>query len=426
MNLTEQMTRIAHRARNASRGLNRLTTAEKNACLNAMADALLRETQAIQDANEEDLETAEKMGLSKAMVDRLRLTDSRINAMAQGLREVADLPDPVGRVLDERERPNGLKLRKMSVPIGVILIIYESRPNVTAEAASLCLKSGNTVILRGGKEALHSNRIIADIMVKAAHEAVPNFPPEAIQVVPTVDREAVPILLSLTEYIDLCMPRGGEGLIRAVAEASRIPVIKHYKGVCHIYVDREADPDMAIAITVNSKCQRPGVCNAAETLLVDAGIADSLLPRIAEALAAEGVELRVDEAAKAILAKTGSKANIADATEEDWHAEYLDLILAVKVVAGVDEAITHINDYCSGHSESIVTGSEVHARKFLAEVDSSAVYWNASTRFTDGGQFGMGAEIGISTDKIGARGPMGLDELTTYKWQITGAGQIRE
>ena len=426
MNLTEQMTQLAQRARDASRELNRLTTAEKNSCLNAMAEALLREAVAIKEANAKDLETAGQMGLSKAMIDRLRLTDARIEGMAQGLREVAELPDPVGRLLDERERPNGLKLRKVSVPIGVILIIYESRPNVTAEAASLCFKSGNTVILRGGKEALNSNQIIARIMVEAAQATLPGFPADAIQVVPTVDRDAVPILLSLTELIDLCMPRGGEGLIRAVAEASRIPVIKHYKGVCHVYVDAAADLDMATAVTVNSKCQRPGVCNAIETLLADEAVAESFLPQVATALAAEGVELRVDPVAEHILKASGSKANIVSATEEDWPAEYLDLILAVRVVKGVAAAVQHINEHGSGHSESIVTADEQTARRFLAEADSSAVYWNASTRFTDGGQFGMGAEIGISTDKIGARGPMGLDELTTYKWQITGTGQIRE
>jgi glutamate-5-semialdehyde dehydrogenase len=425
MNLTEQMTQLARQSRAAARELNRLTTAEKNECLIAMADAILVEADAIRAENAKDLTTAAEMGLSKAMIDRLELTDQRIEGMAQGLREVAELPDPTGRNLDQRTRPNGLQLDKIAVPIGVILIIYESRPNVTADAASLCLKSGNAVILRGGKEALHSNRAIAGIMVEAARKTVANFPVAAIQVVSTTDREAVPILLSLTEDIDLCMPRGGESLIRAVAEASRIPVIKHYKGVCHVYVEAEADLEMASAITVNSKCQRPGVCNAIETLLVDRAVADKFLPLVAPALAAEKVELRVDEASKAILTNADTGIRLVDATAEDWPAEYLDLILAVRVVDGIAQAVEHINEHGSGHSDCIVTGNERQARQFQAEVDAAAVYWNASTRYTDGGQFGMGAEIGISTDKIGARGPMGLDELTTYKWQVTGTGQVR-
>lgn len=426
MTLTEQMTELAQRSRSAARELNRLTTAEKNEALLAMADALLADADTIREANAKDLKTGEEMGLSKALLDRLELTDERIEGMAQGLREVAELPDPTNRILDERTRPTGLILKKVAVPIGVILIIYESRPNVTADAASLCLKSGNAVILRGGKEAIHSNQAIASIMIEAAQQALGNFPADAIQVIPTIDRAAVPILLSLTEHIDLCMPRGGESLIRAVTEASRIPVIKHYKGVCHVYVDGEADIAMASDIAVNSKCHRPGVCNAAETLLVDRAIAKDFLPLVGKALAAQQVELRVDEDSKAILEGADTGAQLVAATEEDWPAEYLDLILAVRVVDGLARAVEHINKHGSGHSDSIVTANEKHARQFMDEVDSAAVYWNASTRFTDGGQFGMGAEIGISTDKIGARGPMGLDELTTYKWQITGTGQVRE
>ncbi|MGY8673890.1 MAG: glutamate-5-semialdehyde dehydrogenase [Verrucomicrobiia bacterium] len=409
MNLTEQMTGLALSAKSAARELNRLSTADKNECLLAMADAILGAADLIKTENAKDLAAGTEMGLSKAMLDRLELTDARIAGMAQGLREVVELPDPTGRVLDERERPNGLLLRKVTVPIGVILIIYESRPNVTADAASLCLKSGNAVILRGGKEAIHSNQVIAKIMV-----------------VPTIDREAVPILLSLTETIDLCMPRGGESLIRAVAEAARIPVIKHYKGVCQVFVDADADLQMGVEIAVNSKCHRPGVCNAAETLLVDRTIAAEYLPLVGTALAEQGVELRVDPAAREILERSDPGAKLVDATDTDWPEEYLDLILAVRVVDGLGEAIDHINQHGSGHSDVIVTANEQHARRFLAEVDTAAAYWNASTRFTDGGQFGMGAEIGISTDKIGARGPMGLDELTTYKWQIVGNGQIRE
>ncbi|MFT4689099.1 MAG: glutamate-5-semialdehyde dehydrogenase [Limisphaerales bacterium] len=426
MNLTEQMTGLALSAKSAARELNRLSTADKNECLLAMADAILGAADLIKTENAKDLAAGTEMGLSKAMLDRLELTDARIAGMAQGLREVVELPDPTGRVLDERERPNGLLLRKVTVPIGVILIIYESRPNVTADAASLCLKSGNAVILRGGKEAIHSNQVIAKIMVDAAQAAVKTFPANAITVVPTIDREAVPILLSLTETIDLCMPRGGESLIRAVAEAARIPVIKHYKGVCQVFVDADADLQMGVEIAVNSKCHRPGVCNAAETLLVDRTIAAEYLPLVGTALAEQGVELRVDPAAREILERSDTGAKLVDATDTDWPEEYLDLILAVRVVDGLGEAIDHINQHGSGHSDVIVTANEQHARRFLAEVDTAAAYWNASTRFTDGGQFGMGAEIGISTDKIGARGPMGLDELTTYKWQIVGNGQIRE
>jgi len=429
MTLLEQMTELARQAKAASRLLAGLSTVEKNKALLAMADALEREAVALKEANARDLETGRQLGLSAAMLDRLRLDDKRIAAMARGLREVAALPDPVGRVLDDRTRPNGLRLQKVSVPIGVVVIIYESRPNVTADAASLCFKSGNATILRGGKEALHSNRLIAETMVRAGRAALGGrFPEHAIQVVPTPDREAIPALLSLTQYVDLCMPRGGEGLIRAVAECSKVPVIKHYKGVCHVYVDREADPDMAEAIVLNAKCQRPAVCNAMETLLVDRPLAASFLPRIARRLAEKHVQLRVDETAAAILNAAASepKADIRPATEQDWFTEYNDYILNVRVVEGVEAAVAHINHYGSAHSDSIVSRDEAVARRFLAGVDSAAVYWNASTRFTDGGEFGMGAEIGISTDKVGARGPMGLEELTSYKWLGFGSGQVRE
>jgi glutamate-5-semialdehyde dehydrogenase len=319
-----------------------------------------------------------------------------------------------------------LKLQKVATPIGVVVIIYESRPNVTADAASLCFKSGNVTILRGGKESLQSNKIIAHLMVQAAQRHLPAFPEHAIQVVPTPDREAIAKLLALTQYIDLCMPRGGEGLIRAVAECSRVPVIKHYKGVCHVYVDGDADMTMAEEIAFNAKCQRPGVCNAIETLLVDRNVADKFLPAIAVRLADKEVELRADEDAERILkkAKTPGLA-LKRATPADYHTEYNDYILNVRVVDGVAGAIEHIAQFGSAHSDSIVTANEAAARQFMQEVDSAAVYWNASTRFTDGAQFGMGAEIGISTDKIGARGPMGLDELTSYKWLCYGTGQVR-
>jgi glutamate-5-semialdehyde dehydrogenase len=340
---------------------------------------------------------------------------------------VAALADPVGRILDERVRPNGLKLQKISTPIGVVVIIYESRPNVTADAASLCFKSGNATILRGGKEALNSNQTIARIMIEAGKQTLAKFPEHAIQVVPVTDREAIPILLSLTQYIDLCMPRGGEGLIRAVAECSKVPVIKHYKGVCHVFVDADADLKMAEAIALNAKVQRPAVCNAMETLLVDQVIAEKFLPTIAQKLCEKHVELRVDEKTREVLNSQPSTLNpqLRMATEQDFYTEYNDYILNVRVVDGVKAAIDHINQYGSAHSDSIVTKNEAHAKQFLAEVDSAAVYWNASTRFTDGAEFGMGAEIGISTDKIGARGPMGLDELTSYKWLGIGNGQVR-
>ncbi len=429
MNLNDQMTRLAKQAKAASRELAKLTTAEKNACLLAMATALEQNADAIKAANALDMEFGAQHGLSSAMLDRLKLDDKRIAGMARGLREVEMLPDPVGKILDERVRPNGLKLQKISTPIGVVVIIYESRPNVTADAASLCFKSGNATILRGGKEALNSNQIIARTMVDAGKIALRQFPEHAIQVVPTPDREAIPILLSLTQYIDLCMPRGGEGLIRAVADCSKVPVIKHYKGVCHVFVDADADLKMAEDIAMNAKVQRPAVCNAMETLLVDKAVAEKFLPVIGAKLFEKHVELRADEPAMKLLDAsriTHHASRLRPATEQDFFTEYNDYILNVCVVDGVRAAIDHINFYGSAHSDSIVTRNEAHAKQFLAEVDSAAVYWNASTRFTDGGEFGMGAEIGISTDKIGARGPMGLDELTSYKWLGIGSGQIRQ
>jgi glutamate-5-semialdehyde dehydrogenase len=421
MNLTEQMTALATNAKAAAHQMTRLSTADKNTSLLAMADALEANAVAIKEANAKDMETARAMDLSQPMLDRLLLDDARIAGMAKGLREVAALPDPVGRVLDERNRPSGLKLKKIAAPIGVVVMIYESRPNVTADAAGLCFKSSNVTILRGGKEALHSNQIIARLMVEAGQSACEAFPLHAIQVVPTTDRAAIAELLSLTELVDLCIPRGGEGLIRAVTECSKVPVIKHYKGICSVYLDAAADADKAIAITVNSKTHRTGVCNAMETLLIDKAIAPALLPQVAEALRAKGVELRVDKTGAGILG-----GDITGATSVDWDTEFLDLICAVRVVDGIEGAIAHINAHGSGHTDSIVTENETTARRFQQEVDSSTVFWNASTRFSDGGEFGMGAEIGISTDKIGARGPMGLEELTTYKWIGEGNGLTRE
>jgi glutamate-5-semialdehyde dehydrogenase len=421
------MTQLARQAKTASRQLAQLTTLQKNTCLLAMADALGQNRAALELANADDMETAAQMGLSAAMLDRLKLDDKRLAAMAAGLREVAALPDPVGRILDDRTRPNGLRLQKISTPIGVIVIIYESRPNVTADAAGLCFKSGNAAILRGGREAIHSNQAIADILTQAAASALPDFPTHAIQVVRTTDRNAVKELLALTQYVDLCMPRGGEGLIRMVADCSKVPVIKHYKGVCHVYVDADADLKMAGEIAFNAKCQRPAVCNAMETLLVDSSVAAAFLPVIGARLDAKKVEMRTDDAARKILEVSlpHPARAIRPASDQDFYTEYNDYILNIRVVDGVSQAIAHINQYGSAHSDSIVTRDEGRARQFLAGVDSAAVYWNASTRFTDGGEFGMGAEIGISTDKIGARGPMGLEELTSYKWIGLGTGQVR-
>jgi glutamate-5-semialdehyde dehydrogenase len=416
------MTQIARRARAASRDLARLTTAQKDACLLAMAGALEAGSARIREANAADLEDA-AAGLTTAMLDRLRLDEPRIAAMARGLREVAALPDPVGRLIEERVRPNGLRLQKIATPIGVVVIIYESRPNVTADAAGLCFKSGNSTILRGGKEALRSNLAIAEVMVAAARQQEPDFPPHAIQVIPIPERAAIQELLALTTDIDLCIPRGGEGLIRFVAECARVPVIKHYKGVCHVYVDAAADLTMAQAIVLNAKLQRPAVCNAMETLLVDRTVAAPFLSALAHPFTARDVEVRADEEAYGLLA--GHVPRLKRATDQDWFTEYNNTILNVRVVDGVRAAIDHINHYGSAHSDSIVTADADRARQFLAEVDSAAVYWNASTRFTDGGEFGMGAEIGISTDKIGARGPMGLAELTSYKWLGFGQGQVR-
>lgn len=429
MSLLDDMTGLAKRAKAASRALAALTTAEKNTALLAMADALDGCCAPLIAANALDLEEGKRLGLSASMLDRLRLDEKRIAAMANGLREVAALEDPVGRILNDRVRPNGLRLQKISTPIGVVVIIYESRPNVTADAASLCFKTGNATILRGGKEALNSNLLIASTMVAAGKAALPGrFPEDAIQVVPTTDREAIPALLSLTQFVDLCMPRGGEGLIRAVTQCSKVPVIKHYKGVCHVYVDAQADLDMAEKLVLNAKVQRPSACNAMETLLVHRSVARDFLPRITRQLGERKVELHCDDATTTLLTAAGAStaAKIQPVTAKDWETEYNDYIANVGIVEDVDDAIRHINQYGSNHSDTVVTRDDATAQRFLALVDSAAVYWNASTRFTDGGEFGMGAEIGISTDKVGARGPMGLDELCSYKWIGIGTGQIRE
>jgi glutamate-5-semialdehyde dehydrogenase len=418
MSLEEQINEIGRKARVASRSLAILSSAAKNAILNGMADELQRRVPALLEANAKDIAGAESHGLNAAAVDRLRLTEERIAKMAGGIREVTLLDDPVGRSLDERTRPNGIRISKVRTPMGVIGIIYESRPNVTSDAAVLCIKTGNAVILRGGSESINSNLAIAEAL-QVGGEAY-GLPANAVQLIPTTDRDAVRLMAQMDKYIDLIVPRGGHSLIEAVVSNARMPVIKHYHGVCHVFVDREADLNMATSITINAKCQRPGVCNSLETLLVHRDIAESFLKFAGPALIQEGVELRGDASTQAIL-----NGSTVPATEEDWTTEYLDLILSIRVVDSLEQAIDHIEHYGSHHSDAIVTRDEATAERFLNEVDSATVYWNASTRFTDGGEFGFGAEIGISTDKLHARGPMGLDELTTYKYLIRGEGQIR-
>jgi len=416
-NLAAQMTELGRNARRASTVLARTPTDVKNRALLAMRDAFLRDVDLLIRENEKDLASARNFGLSQAMIDRLTLTEATIAGIAKGLAEVAALPDPVGKVLTMWRRPNGLLVGRMRIPLGVIGIIYESRPNVTADAAALCLKSGNAVILRGGSEAIHSNLAIARILREALRTLA--LPETAIQVVPITDREAVYELLQLEEFIDVIIPRGGEELIHAVVRDSKIPVIKHYKGVCHLFVDESADLDMAVRICMNAKTQRPGVCNALETLLVHEAVAGTFLPLAAGKLREAGVAIRGCEKTRAIL----PKAEAAD--EEDWYREYLDLILAVRVVRDLDEAIDHIGKYGSLHTEAIVTENYGRAQRFLQEVNSSTVLVNASTRFSDGFELGLGAEIGISTTKLHAFGPMGLEELTTTKFIIYGNGQIR-
>ena len=417
--LFSEIKEIAIRARKASLNLSSATTAEKNDALQAIARGIESNRKLLKEENEKDLAMAEENGLSEAMIDRLRLTHERIDSMVKGLRQLIELPDPVGAVLETKERPNGLEINKVRVPIGVIGIIYESRPNVTIDCAGLCLKSGNASILRGGKEAMHSNRAMASIITEALQESP--LPDDAVQLISTVEREALNHLLTMDEYVHCIIPRGGEGLIRFVAENSRVPVIKHYKGVCNLFIDASADLNMAEKIAVSSKCGRPGVCNAIENLVVEASIAEEFLPRVAKQLTEQGCELIVDEKAGTILKDFTTRT----ATDEDYAEEFLDLRLAIKVVDSLDEAISFVNQYGSGHSESIITSNKKRAESFLNEVDASSVYWNASTRFTDGFEFGLGAEIGISTDRLHARGPMGLEELCTYKYQIIGNGQFK-
>ncbi len=417
MRLKEEILLIAKRAQEVRGELSTLRTETKDRALRKMAEAIRKEGEFILSENEADLRSAEKNGISSAFRERLRLTSKRLEGISDSLEKIATLPDPVGEITKAWKAPSGLEISKVRVPIGVILIVYEARPDVTADASGLCLKSGNSVILRGGSEAIRSNVALAQVISAAAEKA--GIPKGAIQIVKRVEREAVEELLTLSQWIDLVIPRGGEGLIHTVSELSTIPVIKHYKGICHIYVDEAADLKMAEEIAFNAKVNRPGVCNAMETLLVHKSIAGKFLPSLGRRLLEAGVEIR----GCARTRETISEAK--EAIEEDWKTEYLDLILSIKIVSSLDEAIMHIEKYGSGHSEAIVTDSYHAAERFLQVVDAACVYVNASTRFTDGGQFGMGAEIGISTDKLHARGPMGLEELTSYKYIIRGEGQIR-
>ncbi|MCM2359828.1 MAG: glutamate-5-semialdehyde dehydrogenase [Geobacteraceae bacterium] len=417
MTIAEKIRKIAADARQASLAMARLSSGVKNDLLLNMALALINNAPHLVEENRKDLEAGEKKGLSAAMLDRLMLDEARIRGMAEALREVANLPDPVGEVTKMWKRPNELMVGKMRIPLGVIGIVYEARPNVTADAAALCLKSGNAVILRGGSEAIYSNVAIGRLLREEMEKA--GIPVAALTVIPFVEREGVLELLKQEEMIDLIIPRGGESLIRFVVEHSKIPVIKHYKGVCHIFVDASADFAMAERIIANAKTQRPGVCNALETLLIHKDVAETFVPRIYEALATLKVELRGDETFRQFAPAARA------ATEEDWHAEYLELILAARVVDDLDEAIAHINKYGSLHTEAIITADYGNAQRFIREVNSSTVLVNASTRFADGNQLGLGAEIGISTTKLHSFGPMGLEDLTTTKFIVYGDGQVR-
>lgn len=411
------MRNVGERARVASRAVAKASAGEKNAALFELARIIEEEASAILEANARDLRSARENKLEEALLDRLELNQSRIAAMADGVRQVAALPDPVGEMFDLKMRPSGIQVGRMRVPLGVVAIIYESRPNVTADAASLCLKSGNACILRGGSEALHSNQAIARCIQRALRDT--GLPPDAVQVVETTDREAVGQMLTMPQFVDVVIPRGGKGLVAFVAENARVPVIKHLDGNCHVYVDGEADLEKAIAIAVNAKTQRYGTCNTMETLLVDAPIAQRLLPDLGRIYAGHGVELRGCERTRKILPQA------RPAKPEDWDTEYLAPILAIKVVDGLDQAIEHITRHGSQHTDAIVTENYSKVRRFLREVDSASVMVNASTRFADGYEYGLGAEIGISTDKFHARGPVGLEGLTSVKWVVLGDGHVR-
>jgi glutamate-5-semialdehyde dehydrogenase len=411
--IEESILQMGRQARAAAYRLAQLSSDEKNAILRAMASSIRANAASLMQANDKDLAAGVEKGLSAAMLDRLRLDEARIEAMAAGIDQVATLPDPVGQVMDAWERPNGIRIEQVRVPIGTIGIIYESRPNVTADAAALCFKTGNATILRGGSEAIHSNRAIAAALASAG------APEHAIQLIPFTDRESVAALAQMDKWLDLIIPRGGKGLIETVVSLARMPVIKHYDGICHLFVDQAADLDMAVKLTVDAKTQKCGVCNALETLIVHEAVAAEFLPMAATALRAKKVELRGCEKTRAIL------DDCIPATDEDWDTEYLDLILSIKVVSSIDEAIDHINTHGSHHTDTIVTADKAAADRFLCSVDSACVFHNVSNRFADGGEFGFGAEIGISTDKLHARGPMGLRELTSYQYRVRGNGQTK-
>ena len=424
MDIQDYMQTLGRQARAASRLLATASTATKNAALTAMAGAIREHRAALLAANTRDLDEARAAGLEPALIDRLTLTEKGIEAMAEGLEQVAALPDPVGEITDVKRRPSGIQVGRMRVPLGVIGIIYEARPNVTADAAALCLKSGNAAILRGGREALHSNQAIAACV--RAGLAAAGLPETAVQVVETTDRAAVGALITMPEFVDVIVPRGGKGLIERVSKEARVPVIKHLDGNCHVYIDTDADPAKVVPIVENAKTQRYGTCNTAESLLVARAVASALLPAIGRMLDGEGVEMRGCAESLAILREAGvAPERLRAATDEDWREEYLAPIIAVKIVADLDEAIAHINACSSGHTEAIVTENYTHAMRFLREVDSASVIVNASTRFADGFEYGLGAEIGISTDKIHARGPVGLEGLTSQKWIVFGNGEIR-
>jgi glutamate-5-semialdehyde dehydrogenase len=416
--IKDYMQQVGKQARAAARQIAMADTNAKNKALQAMAQALLDSSAALKVANQKDVEHARANGLDSASLDRLTLTDKTISGMAEGLRQIAALPDLIGEISDMKYRPSGIQVGKMRVPLGVVGIIYESRPNVTADAAGLCIKSGNAAILRGGSESIHSNQAIA-ACVHAGLQAA-GLPADVVQVVSTTDRAAVGELITMKDYVDVIVPRGGKSLIERVSADARIPVIKHLHGVCHVYIDDEADLDKAIRIADNAKTHRYGVCNAMETLLVAQSVAAEVLPKLAKIYTDKGVELRGDEASRKLVNQ------MITATEEDWHTEYLAAILSVRVVAGIDEAIAHISRYGSQHTDAIVTENYSKAMRFLREVDSSSVMVNASTRFADGFEYGLGAEIGISTDKIHARGPVGLEGLTSQKYIVLGTGQIRQ
>ncbi len=419
ISLEAEIEAVCREAKAAARMLARIDASRIDAALLAVGEALEEARPRIEEANWLDRELGRKQGLGTALLDRLTLSPKAFRRMVQGVEEVRRLPSPLGRILEERIRPNGLVIRKIRVPIGVIGVIYESRPNVTVDVAVLCLKAGNAAVLRGGSEAFHSNVVLAQALREGLERA--GLPPAAVQLLPTTDRASIPILCRQRRYLDLLIPRGGHGLIEAVVSHAQVPVIKHFQGICHVFVEARADLEMSRRIVLNAKCQRPGVCNAMETLLVDRKIARALLPGMVRELREHGVEVRGDEETRRLAGP-----DVVPATPEDWETEYLDLILSVRVVDGLPEALAHIERFGSSHSDAIVTEDRESAEEFLRSVDSAVVYWNSSTRFTDGGEFGLGAEVGISTDKIHARGPMGVDELTSYKYVVLGSGQTRE